>query len=49
MTKLLPKQEDKKELAQKIVEYGESYLDIFPNGKARTAVQNSINQAKAEL
>ena len=37
------------EYAQKIVEYGESYLDIFPNGKARTAVQNSINQAKAEL
>ena len=49
MTKLLPKQEDKKEFAQKIVEYGEAYLDIFPNGKARTAVQNSINQAKAEL
>ena len=32
MTKLLPKQEDKKEYAQKIVEYGESYLDIFPLG-----------------
>ena len=49
MTKLLPKQEEKKEFAQKIVEYGETYLDIFPNGKARTAVQNAINQAKAEL
>ena len=49
MTKLLPKQEDKKEFAQKILEYGETYLDIFPNGKAKTAVQNAINQAKAEL
>lgn len=49
MAKLLPKQEDKKEFAQRIVEYGETYLDIFPNGKARTSVQNSINQAKAEL
>lgn len=49
MAKLLPRQEDKKEFAQRIVQYGETYLDIFPNGKARTAVQNSINQAKAEL
>lgn len=49
MAKLLPRQEDKKEFAQRIVEYGETYLDIFPNGKARTSVQNSINQAKAEL
>ena len=49
MAKLLPKQEDKKEFAQKLVSYGETYLDIFPNGKAKTAVQNAINQAKAEL
>ena len=49
MAKLLPKQEDKKEFAQKLVSYGEAYLDIFPNGKAKTAVQNAINQAKAEL
>lgn len=49
MAKLLPRQEDKKEFAQKIVEYGEAYLDVYPNGKARTSVQNSINQAKAEL
>ena len=39
----------KKEFAQKLVSYGETYLDIFPNGKAKTAVQNAINQAKAEL
>ena len=49
MAKLLPKQEDKKEFAQRLVSYGETYLDIFPNGKAKTAVQNAINQAKAEL
>ena len=40
---------DKKEFAEKIVQTGETYLDIFPNGKARTSVQNAINQAKAEL
>ena len=49
MAKLLSRQEDKKEFAQKMVEYGDTYLDIFPNGKAKTAVQNAINQAKAEL
>ena len=49
MAKLLPRQEDKKEFAAKIVECGEAYLDIFPNGKSRTAIQNAINQAKAEL
>jgi hypothetical protein len=38
-----------KDFAQNVVKYGEDYLDIFPNGKARTAVQNAINQAKADL
>ena len=41
--------EDKKEFAARVVKYGETYLDIYPNGKAKTAVQNAINQAKAEL
>jgi len=49
MAKILPRMEDKKEFAAKIVQLGETYLDIFPNGKAKTSVQNSINQAKAEL
>ena len=49
MAKLIPHMEDKKEFAARVVKYGESYLDIYPNGKARTAVQNAINQAKTEL
>ena len=49
MAKILPRMEDKKEFAEKIVQMGETYLDCFPNGKARTAIQNAINQAKAEL
>lgn len=28
------------------LKYGEEYLDLFPNGKGRAAVQNAINQAK---
>ena len=38
-----------KDFAENVVKYGETYLDIFPNGKSKTAVQNAINQAKAEL
>ena len=49
MAKILPRMEEKKAFAEKIVQFGETYLDIFPNGKAKTAVQNAINQAKAEL
>ena len=49
MAKILPRMEDKKAFAEKIVQTGETYLDIFPNGKAKTTVQNAINQAKAEL
>ncbi|MBO5939746.1 MAG: tetratricopeptide repeat protein [Kiritimatiellae bacterium] len=50
MAKLIPHvTDDKKEFAARVVKYGESYLDIYPNGKSKTAVQNAINQAKAEL
>jgi hypothetical protein len=49
MAKLIPRMDDKKEFAARVVKYGETYLDIFPNGKAKTAVQNAINQAKTEL
>ena len=38
-----------KDFAENVVKYGETYLDIFPNGKSKTAIQNAINQAKAEL
>ncbi len=36
---------DQKEM---ILKYGETYMELFPNGKNKTAVQNAINQAKAE-
>ena len=49
MAKLISHMEDRKEFAARVMKYGESYLDIYPNGKAKTAVQNAINQAKAEL
>ena len=49
MAKILPRMEDKKEFAAKMVQLGDAYLDIFPNGKAKTTIQNAINQAKAEL
>ena len=28
------------------LKYGEEYLDLFPNGKGRVAVQNAVNQAR---
>ena len=28
---------------------GQEYLDLFPNGKARTLVSNCMNKAKADL
>ena len=49
MAKLISHMEDRKEFAARVMKYGETYLDIYPNGKAKTAVQNAINQAKAEL
>ena len=35
--------------ADLVVKFGQEYLDLFPNGKARTLVQNCMNQAKADL
>ena len=36
------------EYANDVAKYGQEYLDLFPNGKARTEIQNAMNQAKAE-
>ena len=30
-----------------VLKFGQAYLDMFPNGAARTDIQNCINQAKA--
>ena len=35
--------------ADRVMTYGKEYLDLFPNGSARTVVQNCMNQAKADL
>ena len=35
--------------ADRVMKYGQEYLDLFPNGKARTEVANCMNQAKADL
>ena len=37
-----------KEQAEDILRYGETYLQLFPEGKHKTAVQNAMNQAKAD-
>lgn len=37
------------EQADRVMKFGQEYLDLFPNGKARTAVVNAMNQAKADL
>ena len=37
-----------KEQTETILKYGETYLALFPNGKHKTAVQNAVNQAKAD-
>ncbi len=34
--------------SEDILRYGETYLELFPDGKHKTAVQNAINQAKAD-
>ena len=36
------------EYAGDVMKFGQQYLELFPNGKARTEIQNCINQAKAE-
>ncbi|MBR3958232.1 MAG: tetratricopeptide repeat protein, partial [Kiritimatiellae bacterium] len=35
--------------ADLVIKYGQQYLDLFPNGKARTLIANCMNQAKADL
>jgi len=37
-----------KDQAELILKYGQTYVELFPDGKHKTAVQNAINQAKAE-
>jgi len=37
------------EQAERVMKFGEEYLAYFPEGKARTAVVNCMNQAKADL
>jgi len=37
-----------KSQSESILEYGNAYLELFPEGKGKTAVVNAMNQAKAE-
>ena len=37
------------EQADRVMKFGQEYLDLFPNGKARTEVANCMNQAKADM
>ena len=37
------------EQADRVVKFGQEYLDLFPNGRARTEIANCMNQAKADL
>ena len=37
------------EQADRVMRFGQEYLDSFPNGKERTKVMNCMNQAKADL
>ena len=56
MAKILPKMADssaeekeaKKEQGETIVKYANTYLELFPNGKRKTDVQNALNSVKAE-
>ena len=36
------------EYADDVARYGQEYFELFPNGKARTEVQNAMNKAKAD-
>ncbi len=42
-----PDAEGRKYAAAYVLKYGGAYLELFPNGKARTDIQNCINQATA--
>ena len=35
--------------ADRVMKFGQAYLDLFPNGKSRTEIGNAMNQAKADL
>ncbi len=35
--------------AERVMTFGQAYLDNFPNGKARTEIINCMNRAKADL
>ena len=35
--------------ADRVMKFGQEYLDLFPNGKAKTEIINCMNQAKADL
>ena len=35
--------------ADRVIKFGQEYLDYFPNGKARTEISNCMNKAKADL
>lgn len=37
------------EQADRVLSFGQEYLNLFPNGKARTEVENCINKARADL
>ena len=37
------------EQADRVMTYGQQYMDLFPNGKSRTEIMNCMNQAKADL
>ena len=37
------------EQADRVMKFGQEYLDLFPNGKSRTEISNCMNQAKADL
>jgi len=35
--------------ADRVMKFGQEYLDLFPEGKARTEVENCMNRAKADM
>ena len=37
-----------KEQTAEILRYGKTYMELFPNGKHKTAVQNALNKAEAD-
>ena len=46
---MVPLMARRADLADLVMRYGKEYLDLFPNGKARTEIANSMNKAKADL